>query len=124
MKGRKLNPKPSPDEVYEAYLDGRSNGEFSHVYWESKYLPPTDLVTVCDFFHALKRRHRGYKHETFFAMLLDMCRNWTDWNGYQIILQRGTMTGVCTLYKRNRDTIPFQGWKFVTMKPLGGVGDE
>lgn len=55
----------------------------------------------------------------FHKMQEDMYLNWLNWNGYMITLMRGHLSGVCTKYKRDRDTIhPDIGWKFIVMKKV------
>jgi len=103
-----MNPEPSPEEIYEAFKTDLE--EKNHAF-------PT--VTICDLYFQIKKRHRGYKLETFHKMQEDMYFNWTNWNGYLITLSQGTLTGVCTKYKKDRNTIhPIAFWKFINMKPL------
>lgn len=100
--------EPTPEEIYEAYKADleEKNDVFS-------------TVTICDLYFQIKKRHRGYTLESFHKMQRDMFLNWTDWNGYLIVLSLGTLTGVCTKYKKERETIhPVGYWKFISMKPL------
>ena len=102
-----MNPKPTPQEIYEAYIIDMEEKE--RVF---------DTVTLCDLYYQIRKRHRGYKIETFHKMLENMHLNWTNWNNYKVSLRRGHVTGVCTKYKRDRDTLHPAGWKFIQMIPL------
>lgn len=108
----------TPKDVYEAYLDGRSNGKYSHTYWMNP-IKRTNLVTICDFFFALKRVKRGFKLKHFFNLIEDMLPRYhqdtnQNWNGYSLIFMRGILVGVCTKLKLERDTT-HRGYKFVKM---------
>ena len=102
-----MNPKPTPDEIYKVYLEDMEEKEQNF-----------DTVTLCDLYYLIRKTHRGYKISTFHRMLESMSQNWTNWNGYMISLQRGIVDGVCTKYKRDRDTLHSWGWKFLAMTPL------
>lgn len=113
-----MNPKPTPDQIFEAWTY-QYNELLKQGYGELA------SITICDFYYEIKKRHRGYKLETFHELQVEMYLNRNDWNGYRVWITPGNLTGVCSLYKRNKITIhPEYGWKFIRMwkpKPLRGA---
>ena len=106
-----MNPKPTPDEVYEAYLADIKDKNQDY-----------RTVTICDLYFQVKKRHKGYKLKIFREMQADMYLNWPNWNGYRVHLMKGRLMGECTYYKKDRDTIhPIGRWKFIEMTPLEEV---
>lgn len=106
-----MKPEPTADEVYESYLADIKEKNQDY-----------DTVTICDLYFQIKKRYRGYRLETFQKMQEDMYLNWTNWNGYIIHLMQGHLTGVCTKYKKDRETIhPIGFWKFIEMIPIDDV---
>lgn len=108
-----LNPKPSPDEIYEGYIE-ICNAKLRK--YPNTSLP--DIIPICELYHILRKRFRGYKHKAFHELQENMHLSWDRWNGYTVILMSGHLSGVCTNYKKDRDTIhPYNGWKFIHMIP-------
>ena len=104
--------KPTPDEVYEAFIEAREE-------YKKEFPNSTSLSTsLCELYRKLKPKFRGYKSYEFQLMQEEMYDNWQDWNGYMITLMRGHLSGVCTKYKRDRDTIHPSGWKFIIMRKV------
>jgi len=104
--------KPTPEDVYQSFLEAKDE------YYRGGAHAP-DSVSLCVFYYKIKSAFPTYTTDEFHKMLEDMYMNLNDWNGFIVSLRPGKLRGQCTKYKRDRITIPVQGWKFITMKKVG-----